>query len=83
MAAADNGKERDGMKNVMKYIKKIIFAVIYIAFAYIYSLLPELHLRGGLAVSVNPFDLETFIMMLFIGVYLTAFWIVINKLFRN
>lgn len=71
------------MDGNMKYIKRIVLAVVYVVFAYFYALLPEFHVKGGLAVSVSPFNLETFIMMLFIGVYLTAFWIIINRLFRN
>ncbi len=67
----------------MKYVKRIVLAAIYAAFAYFYALLPEFHIKGGFGVSVKPFNLETFIMMLFIGVYLTAFWIIINRLFRN
>lgn len=67
----------------MKYVKRIVLAVIYVAFAYFYALLPEFHIKGGFGVSVMPFNLETFIMMLFIGVYLTAFWTIINRLFRN
>ena len=67
----------------MKYVKRIVAAVIYVLFAYFYSLLPHFSIKGGFSVRVNPFNLETFIMMLFIGAYLTAFWIIINRLFRN
>lgn len=72
-----------GMESRMKYVKRILLAVVYVLFAYFYALLPEFHIKGGFSVSVSPFNLETFIMMLFIGAYLTAFWIVINRLFRN
>lgn len=71
------------MDGNMKYIKRIILAVVYVLFAYFYALLPEVHLKGGFRVNLSPFNLETFVMMLFIGFYLTAFWIIINRLFRN
>lgn len=75
------GKKR--MDGNMKYVKRVVLAVIYVVFAYFYALLPKFHLKGGLRVSLSPFNFETFVMMLFIGIYLTAFWIVINRLFRN
>ena len=71
------------MDGKVKYIKRAVIAVVYVVFAYFYALLPEFHIKGGFGVSLNPFNLETFVMMLFIGVYLTAFWIIINRLFRN
>lgn len=67
----------------MKYVKRIVAVVIYVLFAYFYAFLPDFSIKGGFSVSLNPFNLETFIMMLFIGAYLTAFWIIINRLFRN
>lgn len=67
----------------MKYVKRTVLAALYIAFSYFYALLPKFHIKDGFGVSVSPFNLETFIMMLFIGIYLTAFWVIINRLFRN
>lgn len=67
----------------MKRVKRIIAAVIYAIFSYCYALMPEFHIKGGFSVKWGVFNLETFIMMLFIGAYLTAFWIAINRLFRN
>ena len=76
----ESKKRMDGN---MKYVKRVVLAVVYVVFAYFYALLPEFHLKGGLRVSLSPFNFETFVMMLFIGIYLTAFWIIINRLFRN
>ena len=67
----------------MKYVKRIVAVVIYVLFAYFYALLPDFSIKGVFSVSLNPCNPETFIMMLFIGAYLTAFWIIINRLFRN
>ena len=67
----------------MKYVNRIVAVVIYVLFAYFYALLPDFSIKVGFSVSLNPFNPETFIMMLFIGAYLTAFWIIINRLFRN
>ena len=67
----------------MKYVKRTVLAALYIAFSYFYDLLPKFQIKVGFGGSGSPFNLETFIMMLFIGIYLTAFWIIINRLFRN
>lgn len=67
----------------MKKVKRTIAIIIYLLFAYAYSLMPKFSFQGGFSVAWGAFNLETFIMMVFVGAYLTAFWIMINKLFRN
>lgn len=67
----------------MKKITKIVLTIIYVIFSYFYALKPEFSIKGGFSVVWNPFDLETYIMMLFVGAYLVCFWKGINKLFRN
>lgn len=64
-------------------IKNIIYTIIYVVFSYFYALKPELRLEGGIELVWNSFNLETYIMMLFVGLYLVFFWRLINKLFRN
>ena len=36
------GKKR--MDGNMKYVKRVVLAVVYVVFAYFYALLPEFHL---------------------------------------
>lgn len=67
----------------MKYLKRVIFIILYLIFAYFYALNPKISFGGGTFLEFNKFSLETFIMVLFIGAYLVAFWKGINKLFRN
>lgn len=67
----------------MKKVKRCIFVVLYVIFSYVYALRPELTLGSECPVTFSAFNIETFIMMLFVGAYITAFWIGINKLFRN
>lgn len=67
----------------MKKVKRIVYIILYVAFAFVYAFMPKLVLSDGLKVIWGTFNPETFIMMLFVGAYLVAFWILINKLFRN
>lgn len=67
----------------MKRFKRILAVIIYVAFSYGYALRPDIRFRGGFSIAWHSFHLETFVMMLFVGVYLTAFWVLINRLFRN
>ncbi len=67
----------------MKKISRMVLTIIYVIFSYFYALEPEFGFNDGFAVKWNTFDLETYIMMLFIGLYLVCFWRGINKLFRN
>lgn len=67
----------------MKSFKRILLAIIYLAFSVLYAFSPKFGLGEGSFVMLESFNPETFIMMIFIGAYITGFWIFINRLFRN
>lgn len=67
----------------MKKIKRVLLIILYAVFSFFYARNPQFGFKGGVSVTWNNFNAETFVMMLFIGAYLTAFWIMINRLFRS
>ena len=64
-------------------LKKIIASIVYFAFAFVYAFRPEITFAQGFSFAMGSFSVETFIMMIFIGVYIVGFWRFINKLFTN